>query len=267
MTQVKRNLRSANLFRLAAHRFHSAFRRPPEGSSWLELFKQLTEQRTAREMAFAKGFSWVTVLFVVIAATGLSENLSVKTVLVEFSIPKIYLVFALAALTFFNLLDLLGSLFVVECQRRIVNRIRRFGNAGLLSLPYYSNAIWAQLFIAHYEFFRAPKLASFGQWALLLTVMVPAALIYLGVYTLVILQIILFLSQQSSAFMGMLFAAVSLLFLLAPPVLFFVAFRPVELVKNEQAIRWGFLFRLHLSHGGEPPNVDAWLSPAGVPPK
>lgn len=236
--------RRATPFRLAVHYFHRTYQNPPANSSWLDLFKLVTSERLAREGEQSKMFAYLVTIMLALAISGPTPVLDVKTSWIDLSLPKVYVTFLLSATFGLSILQGVGTMFMVEIQRRIANKVNRNGWSALLSLPYASGSSWTAIFSAPYTIIASPLPLVWAQWVLLTLILAPAAFIYGGAFWLGANQIVAALTATQPIFMGAFFAILSVFFFVLPPILAVLAVIPMSLSRNVSAIRWNLLYRV-----------------------
>lgn len=233
-------------FAIAVHEFHDHFRRLPEGVTYFDIFKLLSERREESLKTFSKSLGLSVLLFLTLSASGFGSDISIETQFVTLSIPKIYIVFLISISNLMGIMELLSVLLLQQFQSVISRRFARsFANTTLLSAPHNANGAWGMIFHQRYKFLRPERSYMFGVALAIAVTLAPLLLVYIAIAAMQIVQLFWFFSYPSTVFFGGIIAWISLFAMISPITLVWLSIRPVSLFKNTQFIRWVFLQRVH----------------------
>lgn len=215
-----------------------------------EFFKALTEQRVAREKQFGSYFGWSVLLFVVLSISGLDLSIQVKTPLLEISIPKVYLVFLTSLLTGMSILEMISAGLLQGYQNVAAQRFAgRFPPITVWMTPQASSSAWGSVFNTRFDALKPVASYNFGIGLAGAFIALPIGLVYLAIYVSQFTHIIAFYTRPNFAFMGQLVNLISILCMIAPLMLVIFTIKKFDMRKNQQFIRWSFLFRVYRKYG------------------
>lgn len=176
----------------------------------------------------------MAILLVVICSIGgLSQTVSIKTALIELTIPKIYIVFLAPYTTAMSIYDSLSHALLIAFQGKAASRLsRRLTNPSMLVVPFGSVAEWTFLPENRFDLLRV-KRSFFGEFSALAVVILPALCLYFSIYIMIFAQVFAHLSSTSSqVFMGKPIAGLAVLIAVAPLVFLPFPFQQRPISKN-----------------------------------
>lgn len=244
------------LLRIASHEFHRSLRAWKSDLAPKEMLKNLLDERTKALKVFLQALA-LSVLGTFWLASN-AGNLTLKISVLDVTIPAGYVNFAVAFALVGSVIQLINYFVLNEFVRVASNRLFKFDNSSVLMVPYDGSSAWSLGWVQQYRFLASSKPHRFFGILVVLTLLIPLAMIWLLVFCNVILVGISVIRRDGPLSATGAFNVAALFLTLFPIFLLLAMSTRFTFKKNTSFVRWLFLTKIYRREGRWPPRSNNW---------